>query len=258
MFTIEIAGLLVEIDNRYEDIKKRCEDYIVTPDRKPDIRAGLSDEVWGDVFETWESEKSNLPDLPDTTDVPARGVIEDCLLPSRIYPQLPQFDAAWLHACAVEVDGEGYAFTAPSGYGKTTQALLWLKYFGSRARIINGDNPIIRLMDGGCYICGTPFGGSEGYQYNTRVPLKGICYLKHSSENKIIRMEQDMAFSQIMRENQNHRMVDNGNLEAMMSIWGKIVEWVPIWLLHCNQSMEAVKVAYQGMRGASYQSVISD
>lgn len=250
MFTIEIAGLLVEIDNRYEDIKKRCEDYIVMPDRKPDIRAGLSDEVWEDVFEAWEGEKANVPDLPDIVDVPARGVIEDCLLPSRIYPQLPQFDAAWLHACAVEVDGEGYAFTAPSGYGKTTQALLWLDYFGSRARIINGDNPIIRFINGGCYICGTPFGGSEGYQYNTQVPLKGICFLNHSSKNKIIRMDQSLAFSQLLSDNQKHRMVDCNNLDAMMSVWERIVEAVPVWQLHCNQSMEAVKVAYRGMRDA--------
>ncbi len=239
MFCIEIAGLLVGIDNRYDEIEKRCKDYIVEPDREPDISVKTTDEILDPLVllyreEGWEQ------------DISMRE-IELTALHGTIYPHLPEFDAAWMHACAVEVDGVGYAFTAPSGYGKTTQARLWLDYFGSRARIINGDNPIIRFMDGGCYICGTPFGGSEGYQVNTRIPLRGIGFLDHCDVNYMTHMDPAMAFSQMMRANQNHRMLSWENLESMMAIWEKILERIPVWQIHCNQSIQAAKIAYEGM-----------
>ncbi len=240
MFCIEIAGLLVEIDNQYEEIRTLCRDYIVGKSRKPDICVAVPDRVWKEVLELCEVEN------PDDH---MMGEMETYVLHGRIYPELPRFDAAWLHASVVEVDGEGYAFTAPSGYGKTTQARLWLDYFGPRARIINGDNPIIRFIDGGCFVYGTPFGGKEGYQCNTRVPLKGICFLDRSEKNVITRMEPEMAFTQIIRDNQKHLYLYKQNQEDMMSIWEKITEQIPIWQLQCNRSSEAVEVAYGGING---------
>ncbi len=247
MFCIEIAGLLVEIDNRYDEIEKRCRDYIVEPDREPDIRVKTTDETLEPLVLLRQEEDPEHVQM---------GEIEFFTLHGYIYPQLPRFDAAWLHACAVEVDGEGYAFTAPSGYGKTTQARLWLEYFGSRARIINGDNPIIRFMNGGCYICGSPFGGSEGYQCNTRVPLKGICFLNRSKGNFITRMDPEMVFAQMLRVNQDSRLLYNWNLESMMNIWKRIVEQIPIYQLYCDQSMKAVEVAYSGMNTMADSSMI--
>ncbi|MCD7818269.1 MAG: hypothetical protein LUH07_04370 [Lachnospiraceae bacterium] len=238
MFTIEIAGLLVEIDNRYEEIRERCKDYIVEAEREPDMRAWVTDQMMEPLLQWW---KKNDPEhIP-------MGRIEFYALHGSIYPRLPFFDAAWMHASAVEVDGEGYAFTAPSGYGKTTQSLLWLKYFGDRARIINRDNPIIRFMKGGCYLCGSPFGGSEGYQYNTQIPLRGICFLTHSEENRIVRMDPAMAFAQMIQINQEHKMIYASNQEALMSVWERIAGEIPIYQLYCNQSLEAVEVAYRGM-----------
>ena len=112
--------------------------------------------------------------------------------PGRRIPFIPsfrQFDALWLHSAVMEMDGEGYAVTAPSGYGKTTHARLWLKAFPGKARIINGDNPIVRKEGEGFMAYGTPFCGKEGYQVNIGVPLKGFCYLKHGEANSIRRLD---------------------------------------------------------------------
>ncbi|MCD8365040.1 MAG: hypothetical protein LUC83_04365, partial [Clostridiales bacterium] len=238
MFYIKVADLLVEIDNQYDVIEKKCRDYIVEPEREPDIRVRSTDEFLEASLQTYHEDERELYSM---------GEIESFCLHERIYPQLPPFDAAWMHACVVAVDDAAYAFTAPSGYGKTTQGLLWLDYFGSRARIINGDNPIIRFTDGGCYVYGTPFGGSEGYQCNTRVPLKGICFLNRSNENSVTRMDSGMAFAQMMRTNEKFEFLFADNLEAMMTIWERIVEQIPFWQIYCNQSKEAVETAYRGM-----------
>ena len=44
MFSIEIAKLVISIDNRYEYIKERCRDYI-TQKKNPDIRIVITDEM---------------------------------------------------------------------------------------------------------------------------------------------------------------------------------------------------------------------
>ena len=57
----------------------------------------------------------------------------ECLLIHRGYVSL--------HAACVDLDGEAYAFSGPSGMGKPTRADVWMKIFG--AERISGDRPLI-------------------------------------------------------------------------------------------------------------------
>lgn len=170
MFYIEVAKLLIQINNYYDKIKQKCKDYLCEPYREPDLVIEADEQLIAYGLKLfWEREHIEA----------TKGDAEASLAPHNIYGQLPLFGALWLHAVLLEMDGEGYMVTAPSGYGKTTQARLWLKAFPDRARIINGDNPIVRKDGDGFVAYGTPFCGKEGYQVNTCVPLKGLCYLKH-------------------------------------------------------------------------------
>ncbi len=152
----------------------------------------------------------------------------------------------WLHSVLLEMDGEGLCVTAPSGYGKSTQGRLWLKAFPDRARIINGDNPIVRKEGEGFVAYGTPFCGKEGYQVNIGVPLKGFCYLKHGETNAIRRMDCIVAFAQLLREYQ-HRFTPQ-NQEKYMELLQHFAETVPIYILTCNLDGQAPIVAYEGMK----------
>lgn len=166
--------------------------------------------------------------------------------PFSIYSKLPAFGAMWLHSVLLEMDGEGYAITAPSGYGKTTQARLWLKAFPGKARIINGDNPIVRKEGEGFVAYGTPFCGKEGYQVNIGVPLRGFCYLKHGETNSIRRMDSTVAFAQLLREYQCRFTAEYQ--ERHMELLQQFVETVPIYVLTCNLDGQAPIVAYEGMK----------
>ena len=96
-----------------------------------------------------------------------------------------------LHAAAVEVDGEAYAFTAPSGTGKSTRACAWQEAFG--AQLISGDRPLIKVgrkvddksiaIDGIVDVpelFGVPWDGKEKCYRNERYPLKMICEVRRS------------------------------------------------------------------------------
>lgn len=237
MFYIEIAKLLVQVNNHYELIRQHCQPYLVEPYREPDL-VMEADEKEIAFGKAWflQHEHTEITDAAS----------EFSRAPYTIYPQLPQFDALWLHSAVMEMDGEGYAVTAPSGYGKTTHARLWLKAFPGKARIINGDNPIFRKENEDFMAYGTPFCGKEGYQVNIGVPLKGFCYLKHGETNSIRRLEPSLAFGQLMREYQGR--FTQQNQEKYIELLQHFAEKVPIYVLTCNMDAEAAVVAYEGMK----------
>lgn len=237
MFYIEVAKLLIQVNNRYDRIKQKCKDYLCEPHREPDLVIEADEQLidYGQQL-FWEREHEKV----------SKEVAEASLAPHNIYGQLPLFGALWLHAVLLEMDGEGYMVTAPSGYGKTTQARLWLKAFPDRARIINGDNPIVRKDCDSFVAYGTPFCGKEGYQVNIGVPLRGFCYLKHGEANSIRRMDSTVAFAQLLREYQCRFTPQNQ--EKYMELLQHFAETVPVYVLTCNLDGQAPIVAYEGMK----------
>ena len=237
MFYIEIAKLLVQVNNHYELIRQHCQPYLVEPYREPDL-VMEADEKEIAFGKAWflQHEHTEITDAES----------EFSRAPFSIYSKLPAFGAMWLHSVLLEMDGEGYAITAPSGYGKSTQGQLWLKAFPDRARIINGDNPIVRKEGEGFMAYGTPFCGKEGYQVNIGVPLKGFCYLKHGETNSIRRMDSTVAFAQLLREYQCRFTAEYQ--ERHMELLQQFVETVPIYVLTCNLDGQAPIVAYEGMK----------
>ena len=104
----------------------------------------------------------------------------ECLLAHRGYLSL--------HAAAVEVNEEAFAFSGPSGMGKSTRANAWIEKLG--AKLINGDRPLIDVRHMELY--GVPWDGKEQCFRNVHYPLKAICDVRRS-ESVYIR---EMSFSQ--------------------------------------------------------------
>ena len=104
----------------------------------------------------------------------------ECMLARRGYVSL--------HAAAVEVRGEAFAFTGPSGIGKSTRAMAWIE--GLDANLINGDRPLIDVQKLELY--GVPWDGKEQCFKNVHYPLKAVCEIRRS-ESVYVR---DMNFAQ--------------------------------------------------------------
>ncbi len=237
MFQIQMADTTVQINNRYQRCKQHCQEYLLSDCKKPDITV----EVSAKEIDTF---------VANATSFGIEGLSKDgaeiYCVHELIYRQLPLVGAFWLHAVAVEMDGVAYAFSAPSGYGKTTHAKLWLKQFPDRARIINGDNPVFRKIGNDYHAYGTPFCGKERYQVKTHAPLRGLCYLKHSTTNHIQRQEPGLVFGELVRGYQN--LFSQENQSAYLTLLQDFAETVPVYQLCCNMDPEAAQVAYQGMK----------
>lgn len=101
-----------------------------------------------------------------------------------------------LHAAAVEMQEETFAFTGPSGMGKSTRAMTWVNEFG--ARLVSGDRPLINMNELELY--GVPWDGKEKCFRNVHYPLKAICEVRRSSLVYIRKMSFSQRLKLLLRQ----------------------------------------------------------
>jgi phenylalanyl-tRNA synthetase beta chain len=99
---ISVAGLTVELNNRYDHIVRLAHDYLA-PDSEPDFSVFATDEE----LEAERRASSNF-----SFD---NGYLESIVLYRKIAEQLPRYNAYVFHGAVLGIDGEAYAFTAKSG-----------------------------------------------------------------------------------------------------------------------------------------------
>lgn len=144
-----------------------------------------------------------------------------------------------LHGAAMEYKGKGFIFTGISGAGKTTQAHLWQKY--RDALIINGDCPVIRMVNNTPIVSGTPWCGSSGEYVNKSVPLCAVILVKQGDRNTIKELRGNDALlallSNVLRSNFDEKALDLSIANLTL-----IIGHIRIYELTCTISEEAVKL----------------
>lgn len=231
---IRIAGLNVEIFNRYPYLVRLCRDYTAEFERAHMTVTVTEDEI--------DAELQVAPEGYGIT----RGVAEATCAYRQIALQLPRFDAFVFHAAILSCDGEAFAFAAASGVGKSTHIALWLKQFGDRVQIINGDKPILRYVNGKLIAFGTPWQGKENWGADLSAPLAAICFLERGTENKIRSLNNSEAIGRL--SGQILMPTDPQAAMLFLDLLDRTLADVPMYLLHCNTDPEAAEVAYAGMR----------
>ena len=229
---IRIAELNIEIFARYPLIQTLCGNYLADFE-KADISVCVSEQ---EIREEMQNAKE-----PVTAEI-----AEFACAYRAIAMELPRFSAFVLHAAVVECDGRAYAFSAPSGTGKSTHISLWLKSFADRAHVLNGDKPILRLMNGKWFAFGTPWCGKERFSQNAGAPLVGISFLQRAEQNSIQRLADGEVlkrlFYQIVMPQEEEQTL------CFLDLLDDLAKTLPFYVLNCNMSPEAALVAYHGMQ----------
>ena len=232
MIKIKIAEFVIEIDNKHSFIEELCKDYI-TNDDKVDFSFVMTDE---DVATERALCEDEFPDC----------YIEAICAYRKIAEAIIERDAFLMHSAVIEMDGRAYAFLAKSGTGKSTHIRQWMKLFGDKVTVVNGDKPICRFIDGELYIYGTPWCGKEGWNTNTRAPLKALCYVERAPENSVEKISSTSSSFRIMRQ---ILMPKDASLAAKtLEMIDRTLTQVPSYLLKCNISLQAAEVAYDAMK----------
>lgn len=232
MALYRIADLNIKINHKHDYLTKLCAKYLHS-----DQNASVDFEVSPSASD-YNIDKENLEGYSD-------GYLESISIYRQIAKKLLEYDGIILHAAVISVDGLAYAFSAPSGTGKSTHIKLWKKAFGDRVKIVNGDKPLLRYIDGKLYAYGTPWCGKEGYNSNTKAELSSICFISRAVENSIKRIDPNTALPKIFTQ---LLMPDNeGQTEHFFKMLNLIFDNVKFYNLGCNMDIEAAKVAYEGM-----------
>lgn len=231
MFRIKMANLVIGIDNQYEYTSGFCEHYKADSEQE-DFRVSVTEQ---EILE--ERERSEIPY--------ALPYCESIALYRAICRKLIDYDAFLMHSAALELDGKAYVFAAKSGVGKTTHMKLWMQEFGERVRVINGDKPVYRFLNGMLYACGTPWCGKERMGNNIMSPVKAICFLEQSPDNRIRRLVVEEVIGRIF-----HQLLipkEEAAMKHFIDMVDKMICSVNSYLLQCNKEREAAVVAYNGM-----------
>ena len=234
MFKVKIADFVIEIDNKYDFVKNQCREY--------EVSGETCDFAVSCTYEEIEAERALSPENNFSD-----GYLESICLYRHICLELPKRDALIFHSAIIEVDKTAYAFAARSGTGKSTHISLWGKHLGNRVKVINGDKPIIRFNGSEFIAYGTPWCGKEGWGENTSAPLKSICFIERSEKNKIEKLDKPEAASRLMR--QLLMPADEQKAVKTLDLADKMLKTLDTWLLYCNISEEAAKIAYESMSG---------
>lgn len=229
-----MADFVIEIRNKYDYVKKQCADYIVDVDEQALFFVEATQD---DIENEKNSSEFNF-------DV---GYLESVCIYRNIAYMLPKYNAFLFHAAVVAVDDKGYAFTAKSGVGKSTHIRLWKDLLGEKLTIVNGDKPIIREIDGKIYAYGTPWCGKEGYNKNTSVELKAICFINRGEVDEIEPYEKAKAVSKIV-----HQIIvpkSSNDIIKVLEMLDSFIKKLDIWKLNCTMNISAANVSYNAMKG---------
>lgn len=151
-----------------------------------------------------------------------------------------------LHSSAIAYRGQGLAFTADSGTGKSTHTGLWRQEFSADTAVVNDDKPAIRFENGKIWMYGTPWSGKTDLNHNIRVPLRGIVCVRRGETDRIAPMDPVKAMSELTRQCPAP-FYDRALGEKMLDFTCHLAEQVPLYELFCTMNPNAAHVARDGI-----------
>ena len=153
--------------------------------------------------------------------------------------------AVSVHASVVVNDGKGFLFMGKSGTGKSTHSGLWLKHIEG-SWLLNDDNPMLRLTEGGVRVYGSPWSGKTHCYRNESAPVAGIVRLKQAPRNRFRVCEDIAAFSAVLPGCSVLRQ-DMRLHEAMCETLAALTELTLVGELECLPDREAAEVCRRGI-----------
>lgn len=227
------AGLIVEINYKYEYARKLCEKYVYNGSAPTDFSVEVTEQM---IAAEREKDPYNSPD--------------PCLESIAAYRQICNmafdYDCMFMHCSALSYKGNGVLFTAPSGTGKSTHSALWAKTFGEDVVMVNDDKPLLRKINGEWYVCGTPWDGKHHISNNISVPVKAIVIIRQSKENIIETASNKQAVITIL--NQTIRPENPDLMAKTLDNIQSLTSAIPVYSLGCDISKEAVLTAFSGIK----------
>ena len=146
-------------------------------------------------------------------------------------------NALILHCAYISYQNQAILFSAPSGTGKTTQAILWEKYRGSKT--INGDRALLHMMNQQWYARGWPVCGTSGICHNECLPLKAIVLLSQGTQDSICYVKALEIFK-LLYSQLTVNSWQSSAVKYTIHLLEHLLRTVPVFQFQCTISSHAV------------------
>ncbi len=143
------------------------------------------------------------------------------------------------HAVAFRWRDKAWLLTAAPGVGKSTQYKNLKELYPEEISIINGDRPVIQILDdGSIMVHPSPWNGKENWHGAKAAPLAGIIFLKQGKENTIRTLTAQEAavgaLSSVFHSYENEEVVKKAAKLATA-----LLKHTPLWLLTNKGDLES-------------------
>ncbi len=235
-----IADRCIRVCSLYQSVHTLCRAYRSEGVPEMEVTTDRTDIEYERVKSARRDAAENRKAYPFSDEV-----LETLAVCRKIAEKMPLDDTFLFHASAVAVDGQAYLFTAPSGTGKSTHARLWRDMLGERAVMVNDDKPFLSIRrDGTAAVYGSPWDGKHRLSSNTSAPVRAICLLERSEENRIREITKSEAMPVMLQ--QTYRPLDPTALAKTLSLIERMK--VRFFRLGCNMDPEAARLSYNTMK----------
>lgn len=148
--------------------------------------------------------------------------------------------AVSVHSSVVVNDGKAFLFMGKSGTGKSTHSSMWLRHIEG-SRLLNDDNPILRVTENGSTVYGSPWSGKTPCYRNESAPVAGIVRLRQAPRNRFRVCEDIAAFSAVLPGCSVLRQ-DLRLHEALCGTLAELTEKTLVGELECLPDKDAAEV----------------
>lgn len=236
-FTIKLADKTIQVEGHSPELRDFFADYLFETS-SPELHISLTKQ---EILSEQDSLEADFPS----------SYLETLAALRKIAEVFPLHERLLIHGASIAYDEKGYLFTAPSGTGKSTHIKLWRKYLGPDIKIINGDKPFLSLEDAQPRIYGSPWAGKENWHKNHSFPLAAICIVQRGLQNKIRRLEPAECLTILF--NQIYMPSDPIAAGATLELADKLLQSVPVYLLECDISEDAVRCSFEALTNSKYE-----
>jgi hypothetical protein len=152
---------------------------------------------------------------------------------------LTQKHGAVLHAAGIGINNKGYIFAGRSGAGKSTLS----RQFAAKKYpvLLSDDRVVIRKIDKAFMTFGTPWPGEEGIAINKSIPLSGIFFISHGSDNKIKEIDKKEALERLLPVT-SIPWYDQEIMTKILNFCEDMISHIPAYELYFKPDVEVVDV----------------
>ena len=146
---------------------------------------------------------------------------------------------ALIHAAGAAFPGGGIIFPGKSGAGKSSLSKQLAT--GKGFELLSDDRVIVRAMNGSFKAFGTPWPGEAGISVNKSIPLKGVLFLCHGSQNRIEIISRKEALERLI-PTVSIPWYDKECMTNLLDLCETLISRVTVGVLHFKPDIEAICV----------------